>query len=399
MENHTLTVSEITSEIKGVLEDNFDDLYIEGEISNFKKHSSGHLYFSLKDSGAQISCTMWAFMTASLFFVPRDGMQVVAHGGIGVYQPRGTYQLSVKSLKPAGEGALAKAFEAMKARLAKEGLFDERHKKSIPEMPQRIGIVTSETGAVIRDLLTVINRRFPMTEVMLIPVKVQGAGAAEEISRAIYAFNFMDMFQRPDVLIVGRGGGSIEDLWAFNEEMVARAIFQSDIPIISAVGHETDITIADFVADARAATPSMAAEIATPDINELTQYLQSLRYTITQQFKQRIQKHREHIAAITQSYTFHRPKIQLQEATERLKQAKTSLERAMQWQLEKKKLQNENLQTQLRFLNPDLPLQRGYVQVRKQGILVESVGELKPDENIVLQFQDGEINAKVIDLG
>jgi len=262
MEEKIYTVSELTREIKQVLETGFPCLWVEGEISNFKRHSSGHLYFTLKDENSQIRCAMWRYRANDLIFRPEDGMKVLVQGNLQVYEPGGYYQIIVQQVQPAGVGELQLAFEQLKKKLYAEGLFDEAHKKPIPIFPERIGVITSPTGAAIRDIISVITRRFPIAQIILAPVRVQGPGAKEEIVQAIQDFN---EFGEVDVLIVGRGGGSLEDLWAFNEEVVARAIFTSKIPIISAVGHEIDFSISDFVADRRAPTPSAAAEMAVPD--------------------------------------------------------------------------------------------------------------------------------------
>ncbi len=260
-EKQVLSVSDITRQIKNSLELRFPRVWIQGEISNFKRHTSGHLYFTLKDEGAQISATMWRSRAGTLLFGPEDGMKVIARGGITVYPPRGSYQIDVDQLTPLGVGELQIAFERLKQKLVAEGLFDEGRKRPLPELPSRIGIITSETGAALHDIRTVLNRRFPAIEVLLIPVRVQGPGAAEEIASAV---KDMNRYGKIDVMIVGRGGGSLEDLWAFNEEIVARAIYASEIPVVSAVGHEIDFTIADFVADLRAPTPSAAAEMVVP---------------------------------------------------------------------------------------------------------------------------------------
>ena len=259
-------VAELTKNIRRVLEKDFSSLWVEGEISNFTLHSSGHMYFSLKDESSVMSAVMFRGSNKDLKFQVKDGMQVVCFGRIGVYEKRGQYQLYVDKMEPKGVGALQLAFEQLKAKLYKEGLFDKERKKPIPFLPTRIGVVTSPTGAAIRDILNVARRRFSNVEIILNPVKVQGTGAKEEIVKAIELFNTMGDI---DVMIVGRGGGSIEDLWAFNEEVVARAISRSKIPIISAVGHEIDWTISDFVADMRVPTPSAAAERVLPRKEEL----------------------------------------------------------------------------------------------------------------------------------
>lgn len=245
---NVLTVTELTKQIKLSLETSFSRIWVQGEISNFKQHTSGHLYFTLKDEGAQLSAVMWRSRVPYLTFPVEDGMKVIARGSITVYPPRGNYQIDIEQMQPVGLGELQVALERLKQKLAKEGLFDSAHKKPIPEFPECIGIITSETGAALQDIRSVLSRRHPSVGVILIPVHVQGVGAAEEIADAI---GRMNRYGNVDVLIVGRGGGSLEDLWAFNEEIVARAIYASKIPIISAVGHEIDFSIADFVADLR----------------------------------------------------------------------------------------------------------------------------------------------------
>lgn len=261
-----LTVSELTRRLQGLLETEFVDVWVEGEVSNVKRAASGHMYFSLKDAGAQIRAVVWKTDARLLRFKPRDGMQVLARGSLRVYPPHGEYQVSVQMLEPLGKGSLAQAFEELKEKLEKEGLFAPGRKRPLPLLPRRIGVVTSPTGAVIRDILRVLHERYPTLEVLVYPVRVQGEGAAGEIARAISALNRLGGL---DVVILARGGGSLEDLWAFNEESVARAIAASRIPTLSAVGHETDVTIADFVADVRAATPSAAAERVVPPREEL----------------------------------------------------------------------------------------------------------------------------------
>ena len=262
---HVFTVSELTRGIRSILEQAFDTVWVEGEISNYVLAQSGHAYFSLKDETSQVRCVFFKGNRIRVKFDPEDGDQVLLFGRVNVYEPRGEYQIVVEAMEPRGLGALQKAFEQLKAKLEKEGLFDEAHKQALPEFPWKIGIVTSPTGAAIRDLLNVLHRRNPRVSVVLAPAKVQGEGAAEEIAQAIRDLNTLEEL---DVLIVGRGGGSIEDLWAFNEEVVARAIHESKLPVVSAVGHEIDFTISDFVADLRAPTPSAAAELVVPRLQE-----------------------------------------------------------------------------------------------------------------------------------
>jgi len=278
--NQIYTVSQLNREARQILEGNFPLLWVEGELSNFKAHTSGHWYFSLKDAQAQVSCALFRAQNRKINFQPKDGMQVRIRGQVSLYEGRGSFQLIVDSMEEAGQGKLQKAFEALKKRLAEAGLFDPAHKKPLPPTPQCLGVITSPTGAAIRDILSVLKRRFPCLPVIIYPTLVQGETAAPEIVKAIHTAN-----RRKDceVLILARGGGSLEDLWPFNEEMVALAIYHSELPIISGIGHEIDFTIADFVADKRAPTPSGAAELATPDCEELQQRLQQeKRYLITQ---------------------------------------------------------------------------------------------------------------------
>ena len=273
-ERRIYTVSELTRNIKRFLEEAYPFVWVAGEISNFRTPVSGHYYFTMKDSGAQIGAVMFRAQNRHLAFKPEDGMAIIAMGRLNVYEPRGIYQVIVEYLEPEGIGVLQLAFEQLKARLAEEGLFDEKHKSPLPFLPQKIGVVTSPSGAVVRDIIQVINRRFPNLVVEVAPVKVQGEGASEEIAEALQLLNERDDI---DVVVVARGGGSLEDLQAFNSEIVARAIFSSKVPVVSAVGHETDFTIADFAADLRAPTPSAAAEIIVPVKYELVKRIGEMR--------------------------------------------------------------------------------------------------------------------------
>ena len=290
------TVSQLTAEIKTILERNFEHLWVEGEISNLRLPGSGHLYFTLKDESAQLRAVMFRLQNRLLKFQPEDGLQVICYGRLTVYETRGEYQIVLDHMEPKGLGALQLAFEQLKERLSKEGLFDPDHKKPLPHLPQRIGIITSPTGAAIRDILQVIDRRFANVHILLYPVRVQGAGAAQEIAQAIDELN---RWPGIDVMIVGRGGGSLEDLWAFNEEAVARAIFRSQIPVISAVGHEVDFTIADFVADLRAPTPSAAAELVVRNKVELVQSLESLGRRLHYAGRTAVENRQERLSSLT----------------------------------------------------------------------------------------------------
>jgi exodeoxyribonuclease VII large subunit len=295
-ERRVLTVTGLTSLIRGVLEENFDQVWVEGEISNYACPQSGHCYFTLKDAGAQIRCVMFRSAARSMKFTPRDGMRVLARARLTVFEPRGEYQLVAEYLEPQGIGGLQLAFIQLKERLAKEGLFSELHKKEIPKLPQKIGVVTSPTGAAIRDILTVLSRRFANVQILIAPVRVQGEGAADEIAMAIDDLN---RYGDIDTMIVGRGGGSLEDLWAFNEESVARAIFRSKIPVISAVGHEVDFTISDFVADLRAATPSAAAELVVRSKKELVAELDSLIHRLDLAQSRRLERLQTRLSSLS----------------------------------------------------------------------------------------------------
>ncbi len=353
-EKRILTVSQLTSLVRGVLEENFQQVWVEGEISNLAQPSSGHCYFTLKDSGAQIRCVMFRGAARMLRFRPQDGMGLIARGRLSVYDQRGDYQLLVEYLEPKGVGALQLAFQQLKERLAREGLFDERHKKPLPLLPQRIGIVTSPTGAAIHDILHVLNRRFANLEILLYPVKVQGEGAGEEIAAAIRDFN---RYGQVDVLIVGRGGGSLEDLWAFNEEVVVRAIHASKIPVISAVGHEVDVTIADLVADLRAPTPSAAAELVVGSKVELEERLLLLDHRLQQALRHRFADLRGRLTASARA--LRDPTTLLGHAAQRVDDLAERLARAVHWGLAARKERLERRIGQLRMASPLLKVERG----------------------------------------
>ena len=294
-EKKPLSVSELTSQIKALLEKQFSHLWVEGEISNFHRHSSGHWYFTLKDEGAMIRCASFRMQNRLIRFSPEDGLTVRIRGRISLYDVRGEYQIIVDSMEPSGIGALQLAFEQLKAKLEAEGLFDENHKRPLPRLPRCIGVVTSPTGAAVRDIINIIKRRNEGIRILIAPAKVQGEGAAEEIRRAIELLNSREDV---DVIIVGRGGGSMEDLWPFNEEIVARTIYNSRLPVISAVGHETDFTIADFVADLRAPTPSAAAEIVAAARDEIYNLISSLRNSMVSRVKYRLMEINRSISAM-----------------------------------------------------------------------------------------------------
>jgi exodeoxyribonuclease VII large subunit len=391
-EKNVVTITELTRQIKQSLETSFPRMWVEGEISNFKHHTSGHLYFTLKDEGAQLSAVMWRSRVANLTFPPEDGMKVIARGSITVYPPRGNYQIDVEQIQPIGIGELQIAFERLKQKLAAEGLFDPAHKKPIPEFPERIGVITSETGAALQDIRSVLSRRHPSVEVILASVRVQGVGAAEEIAEAIEQMN---RYGGIDVLIVGRGGGSLEDLWAFNEEKVARAIYVSKIPIVSAVGHEIDFSIADFVADLRAPTPSAAAELVVRDRTELLEDIGNLCYTMRGAIDTQMSSFRERVASLLTSYSFNRPRDLVREFSQRVDEFDRSLGVSFNHIARTAHQRYDSLRYHLQALNPHGVLKRGYSIVRKEGRIVSSARLLHRGDEAEIQFHDGTIGVQV----
>jgi len=346
-EKTILTVSRLTALLRGVLEENFEQVWVQGEVSNLSFPSSGHLYFTLKDAGAQLRCVMFKGAAKNLKFRPDDGIALIARGRISVYDQRGEYQLICEYLEPAGVGALQLAFMQLKERLAKEGLFDESHKRPLPTFPRRVGVITSPTGAAIHDILNVLKRRFASVEILLYPVRVQGEGTAGEIARAIDDMNRLGL---ADVLIVGRGGGSLEDLWAFNEEVVARAVHRSKLPVISAVGHETDWTICDFAADLRAPTPSAAAELVIASSIELRGRLEALDHRMRLAIETRLASMESRIDALRRS--LHDPGTMLGHLAQRVDDLAGRLELALQNSVARNRGQFDRLQAGLMHTNP-----------------------------------------------
>ena len=347
------TVSELTHSISLVLERSFEEICIEGEIGNHRKQASGHQYFTLKDEGAQIACVLFARAAARQPNL-REGMQVILRGKLAVYEARGQYQIIVNSVQAAGGGLLAARFEALKARLNAEGLFDAAHKKPLPKFPKRIGIITSPTGAAIRDMLNVLHRRAPWAEIVIYPTRVQGEGAATEMATALNAWNVPgSRLARPDVILLGRGGGSAEDLWEFNEEILARAISASQIPIVSAVGHEIDFTISDFVADLRAPTPSAAAELVVPDTRELLRWLQQRAFSLQRNIEENLRAERDRFARFSRSALFREPQRWIEQWRQQVDGASEAMERCESLQIERARRQVESLMARLRENRPD----------------------------------------------
>ncbi len=387
-----LTVSEITRKIKLSIESGFASVMLQGELSNFKRHTSGHLYFTLKDEYAQISGVMWRSRAAGLAFEPRSGLKVIVTGRVTVYEVRGIYQIDASSMRPLGVGELQIAFERMKQKLAEEGLFDPGVKKPLPEYPERIGIVTSPTGAALQDVLNILRRRFPGLTVVLAPVRVQGPGAAEEIAGAV---NDLNALGEVDVIIVGRGGGSIEDLWAFNEEVVARAIYQSRIPVMSAVGHEIDFTIADFVADVRAPTPSAAAELVVKDKQTILEIIRQYCYSMHDVILDRVRNQRDTIRHLLKSYAFNRPVDSLRQYTQRLDELDRAISLSSSHNLEVAQTRLEGLHHRIASLDPSRTLKRGYAIVRKDGQAVGSTRILQKSDRVEIQFHDGDATSTI----
>ncbi len=387
-----LTVTQLTRSIKFALEGSFQKVVVQGEISNFKRHTSGHLYFTLKDEGAQLSSVLWRSRAASLQFDPKDGMKVIARGNITVYEPRGNYQLDVQTLQPLGVGELQLAFERLKNKLFAEGLFDDGRKKPIPGFPRTIGIVTSPTGAALRDIMTVIARRYPLVELLLVPVRVQGEGAAGEIAAGIELLNEDG---RSDVMIIGRGGGSLEDLWPFNEEVVARAIAASRIPVISAVGHEIDFSISDFTADLRAATPSAAAEIAVPDAADILGTLRDDRRALNAGIEDLVAGLRRKVEQCRSSYALNRPIDILHQYSQRCDELERSLHAAFGHQFTLLRHRAGALIQRIEALNPDLALKRGYAMVTLGGTIVRSVRQVRHDDLLDIKVHDGSLQSRV----
>ncbi len=383
------SVSDINRLIKDVLDHvpMLSRVQVTGEISNFKRYPSGHCYFTLKDGEAALKCVMFAGRARYLRFQPVNGNKVVASGQISVYERDGVYQLYVSSMSPQGAGALLEAYEKLKAKLAAEGLFAMERKRPLPLLPKRVGIVTSPAGAAVHDVITVSRRRDPGVKLYLYPVKVQGDGAAEEIVRAIRFFNENHL---ADVLIVGRGGGSIEDLWAFNEEPVVRAVAASEIPVVSAVGHETDFTLCDFAADRRAATPSQAAEIVAPDVESYRNGIAAMIAHGRDVLEKRISEERRRLSAVEGSWVFRHPERLFADEAQRLDQAMQRLVKGIEEQQKEKSRQLSLAAAKLQALSPLSVLVRGYsITQKRDRSVVKSVNDVVQGEPIMTRLSDG----------
>jgi len=396
MSTSALSVTELTLQIKTGLESLFPLVRVRGEISNFKRHSSGHSYLTLKDEQAQIPAVIWKNTGIRLGIDLRDGMEVIAEGRLEVYPPAGRYQLICTSITQAGEGLLQQAFALLLQKLAKAGYFTPERKRKLPKIPQTIGIVTSPTGAVIEDMGNVIERRFPAVRILLYPVKVQGADAALDVRKGIDYFNNpADPRHKPDLLIVARGGGSMEDLQAFNDEIVAEAIYRSSVPVISAIGHETDITIADMVADLRAGTPSIAAELAVPDRLDLLKTVENLQSRQSTALLSKLDGAQMETDSLINSYAFNRPIFQLQQLAAKLEETPELLARSIRMKWTEKATAFASANQHLALLDYRKTLERGYSLVKKEGRFITRSSELKASDETELLFHDGTIAATV----
>lgn len=419
-----ITITEVNKYIKEIINDDLllKKVYLKGEISNFKAHSRGHYYFTLKDENSRIAAVMFSFNNKNLKFVPYDGMKVLVTGKIDVYEASGAYQIYVEDMMPDGIGALYVAFEELKKKLQAEGLFDKEKKKKIRRVPNVIGIVTSPTGAAIKDILTTIKRRYPVCKTILFPALVQGEEAAKDIARKIRLANEVKDIYDIDTLIVGRGGGSLEDLWPFNEEVVARAIYASDIPVISAVGHEIDITISDYVADLRAPTPTAAGELAVPDVNTIITYLDtavSRSYTALNNI---ISANYKRLDNIKNSYILTKPMTMYEIKEQKLDMLMDNLDKVINKIIDNNKvrlftcsnsyiLNNPNMLykyseqklshiiSKLEVLNPMNTLGRGYALVKKEDKVISSIKNIKEEDIVKISLKDGEITSKIIKVG
>ena len=391
-----LKVSELNGYIKNIIDGDemLANVYIKGEISNFKRHYSGHLYFTLKDETSLIKCVMFKSYTNYLNFEPKDGMSVVILGSVSVFERDGVYQVYAKGMEPEGVGALYKAYEKLKAKLSEEGLFDEAHKKPIPILPRAIGVVTSKTGAVIRDIINVTTRRLPNVNIILYPAAVQGEGAAQTIVNGIKYFN---KAKNVDTIIIGRGGGSLEDLWPFNEEITARAIYESEIPIISAVGHETDFTIADFVADLRAPTPSAAGELAVPDVLEVRWKLENINKRLANSLRKKVENVRIKYDNLKNSRALKNPYDALRQKMIVCDNLYKNIENNFSLQVKDRHIKLVGFIGRLENLSPLKTMLRGYSIVENlDGKVIKSVNDLSKNDEISIRLNDGKRKAKIL---
>lgn len=412
----SLTVTDINNYIKNIVDGDFflSNVTLKGEISNLKFHTRGHLYFSLKDENSKINAVMFNYKNLGLNFIPKDGMNVIVKGKVSVFTTGGSYQITVSNMKEDGIGNLYILFEELKRRLEREGLFSPEHKKKLPRIPKKVGVITAATGAAVKDIISTINRRFPLTEIILFPTLVQGVGAKENIVKMINEANESDV----DVIILGRGGGSIEDLWAFNEEIVARAIYNSNKPIVSAVGHEIDFTISDFVSDMRAPTPTGAAELVVPSKVEIQSYLNDYKGRIISVINKKIKSYNDTFSKLKSTYILKNPISMYEIDEQKLDNMLEKLDSIMSYKLEreksklnnlskmispnmlnrldKEKIKLENIETKLNLLNPENILKKGYSLTLVEGKIVKSINSVKKGSIIDTKFSDGIIKSEVL---
>ena len=394
-EDMAISVTELNSYIKNKIADDeyLNNVLIKGEISNFKNHYTGHMYFTLKDENSLIKCVMFKTYAQKLNFMPKDGMKVFVLGGVSVFERDGVYQIYVKAMQEDGVGVLYKKYEELKQRLEQEGYFAEEHKKAIPQMPKIIGVLTSQTGSVIRDIINVSTRRNPNVNIRLYPVPVQGEGAAEKIADGI---KFMNKNQLADVLILARGGGSLEDLWPFNEEIVAHAIYNSEIPVISAVGHETDFSISDFVADLRAPTPSAAAELAVPDVYEVKQKINSYQNRLRLSLVKKVEIMKLRYEKCMSSRVFKEPLRNINDNYLMVDTYIKKLENIIKTKQKEEKTKYVELVAKLDTLSPLKTLTRGYSLVEKNNNIIKSAKDVNTGDKIDLKFSDGTKQAGIL---
>ena len=389
------TIGEFTRYLKLMFDTStkMRNVYLKGEISNLKIHTTGHIYFSLKDETSKINAMMFSSSAKNLKFVPAEGMKVLVHGRVSIYEATGNYQIYVSEMEEDGLGNLYIEFEKLKKKLANLGLFDDKHKKPIPKFPKRIGVVTASTGAAIRDIISTIERRYPIAQVFLFSSLVQGEGAKDDIVRNIKRANEFDL----DVLIVGRGGGSIEDLWPFNEEAVAYAIYESNVPIISAVGHEVDFTIADFVADLRAPTPTGAAEMAVPNINDVKNLVNNYKIRLYESINKLIKFKRLNLDKLTTSYVLNNPSLMYQNKEQQLMLMVDKVNDLIKQNIKEKGIFLNHIIEKLELINPLGVLKRGYTLTYMDDKIINSTKSIKKDDTLKIRFSDGIVNTKVID--
>lgn len=398
MQRQTLSVTQLNAYIHTLVDNDvfLRNIAVCGEISNYKIYPSGHHYFTLKDEGGALKCVMFRSSAIRLKFRPDNGMKIIALGKISVYPKDGTYQLYCSAMAMDGVGDLYAAFEQLKEKLARKGMFDAAHKKTLPKFPKTIGIITSSAGAAIHDMLRILNKRYPLAVAKILPVRVQGAEASAEIAAAI---KYANQYNLADVLIVGRGGGSIEDLWAFNDEYVATAIYESKIPVISAVGHEPDVTISDYVADVRAATPSNAAEIVVPDQDVIQQHLDAINESITTSLKRQIITGKKHLSILANAPVLRTPTQYLSLQRSALDRMADQLSSAQLKAVNQNKQSFISLTAKLDAMNPLKVLMRGYSMVEtSDGNIVRSIRDINKSEEITITVCDGTVNAKITDI-